>query len=507
MTRIQRNMTSALALSLCFNASAALADLTAQDVWQDWRNYLGAFGYTVEGTETVEGDTLTITDMAMTMAMPEDAGNITVTGPELSFVENGDGTVTMTMPEVMSVLMKVEVPEAEDVRAAFDYVSKGVTIVASGTPDAITQTYAGDELSMVLKELVAEGEALDIGSATITMTQLGGTSETTVGDLRNITQAITTGPVTWAMDFTDPETGGRFVINGGSAATAFEGAGSYPLEIDFTDMAKLFGAGTGFEASFRHEGTRNDIAIDDDSQTVQIKTSSESGLFGVAMDAGRLLYDVSGNNVTFEMMGGDIPVPIELALVQSGFMFQMPVSKSDDEQDFAMRVNMGDFTVSDTLWGMIDPAGQLPRDPATILVDLTGKAKLFFDFFDPEQMASVDNGEALPGELNQLSVNALTVRAAGAELTGGGAFTFDNTNLEAFDGMPAPDGAIDLQLSGANALIDKLVGMGLLPEEQAMGARMMMGLFAVPGEGEDNLTSRIEVKPDGQILANGQRLK
>ena len=39
-----------------------------------------------------------------------------------------------------------------------------------------------------------------------------------------------------------------------------------------------------------------------------------------------------------------------------------------------------------------------------------------------------------------------------------------------------------------------------------MGARMMMGLFAVPGEGEDTLKSKIEVNDEGHVLANGQRL-
>ena len=49
--------------------------------------------------------------------------------------------------------------------------------------------------------------------------------------------------------------------------------------------------------------------------------------------------------------------------------------------------------------------------------------------------------------------------------------------------------------------------MGLLPEDQAMGARMMMGMFAVTGQGEDTLTSKIEVTGDGQVKANGQRLR
>ena len=69
------------------------------------------------------------------------------------------------------------------------------------------------------------------------------------------------------------------------------------------------------------------------------------------------------------------------------------------------------------------------------------------------------------------------------------------------------EGPTDISLTGGNGLLDKLVQMGLLPQEQAMGARMMMGLFMVPGEGEDTLTSRIEVRPDGQVLANGQRLR
>jgi hypothetical protein len=54
--------------------------------------------------------------------------------------------------------------------------------------------------------------------------------------------------------------------------------------------------------------------------------------------------------------------------------------------------------------------------------------------------------------------------------------------------------------------MDNLVAMGLLPEEQVMGARMMLGLFTVP-TGDDQLTTTIEVNAEGQILANGQRLQ
>ena len=60
---------------------------------------------------------------------------------------------------------------------------------------------------------------------------------------------------------------------------------------------------------------------------------------------------------------------------------------------------------------------------------------------------------------------------------------------------------------GGVAVRDEVVTMGLIPQEQALGGRMMMGLLTVPGEGEDSLTSRIEFTEEGGILANGQQIK
>ena len=51
------------------------------------------------------------------------------------------------------------------------------------------------------------------------------------------------------------------------------------------------------------------------------------------------------------------------------------------------------------------------------------------------------------------------------------------------------------------------IQMGMLPQEQALGARMMMGVFATPGDGDDTLVSKIEVNDQGHVLANGQRLQ
>jgi len=105
-----------------------------------------------------------------------------------------------------------------------------------------------------------------------------------------------------------------------------------------------------------------------------------------------------------------------------------------------------------------------------------------------------------------VTLNNLSLKLGGAELTGLGDFTFDNTDLETFGGMPRPVGEVTMNIKGGNALIDSLVQMGLIPEDQAMMGRMMMGMFA-RSVGDDELSSKIEINDQGHVIANGQRIQ
>ena len=128
------------------------------------------------------------------------------------------------------------------------------------------------------------------------------------------------------------------------------------------------------------------------------------------------------------------------------------------------------------------------------------------DYFDPEAATRMAETGQVPAQLDSVNLNALIVDALGAKLTGNGAVTFEHD--ENAPTALKPSGAVDLKLVGGNTLIDTLVSSGLLPAQMAMGARMMMGMFAVPAEGEeDTLKSKLEFTRDGQILANGQRIK
>jgi hypothetical protein len=510
MVFFKRAATSAAAISIFMTGSAAFADVTAQQVWADWKTYLESSGYAVEASEVQSGDTLNVTDVTMSIDIPEEDSALAMELGELTFTENGDGTVDVSLPSIMPIVAVFTGPDGDMVRTELEYTHTGLTMTASGSPEDMSYAYAAAEMGVRLVG-VSGDEALGPfpdGTARMTIADIAGTTRVMVNTLRKTDQKMTSGPLSYDLDFEDPESpDARMIIKGKLGGTDFAATTSMPLEMDASDMAAAMAAGFSVDGKMMYRNGSSQFTLDEDGSVTEGRTSSESGEFDIAMSDDGLTYALTTTGMNLAMSGGDIPLPVELAMQETGFNLTVPVSKSDEEQDFELGLTLGDFTMSEMLWGMFDPGGQLPRDPATIALDLGGKVKLFYDLFDPEQMEAVESEGAIPGEVNALDINALTVRAAGAELTGEGAFTFDNTDLETFDGMPAPDGEVDLKLTGANGLLDTLIAMGLLPEDQAMGVRMMMGLFAVPGEGEDSLTSTIEVKSDGQILANGQRIK
>jgi hypothetical protein len=256
-----------------------------------------------------------------------------------------------------------------------------------------------------------------------------------------------------------------------------------------------------------HKGGVGKFTATENGETTSGQTASGSGNIELAMNADAISYGASASDQKISLEGGELPFPVEAAMEESSFHLTIPTSKSEEDRDVSLGLNLGGFTMSDMLWDIFDAGKTLPRDPATIAFDLNGKVKMLVDLMNPEEMAAADRGEIMPVEPKSLTLNRLLIDAIGARVTGEGAFTFDNTDLVTFDGMPRPEGALNVTVDGANAVIDKLIQMGLLQEQDAMGARMMMSMFAVPAGGEDQLKSTIEINEQGHVLANGQRIK
>jgi len=263
-------------------------------------------------------------------------------------------------------------------------------------------------------------------------------------------------------------------------------------------------AGFNIDSSYSFGAMAVDFDVTDQAGPMKLVGGVAGGDFVLAIDKDKVTYGTALNAGSFTASGAEIPVPeVAIGFGETAFNVMMPVSKSETPQDFSFLTKLVDFTISEDVWGMFDPAATLARDPATFIFDVKGTGFWKADIMDPAFQAE---GAEPPGELTSMDLTQVLVKAAGAEVSGTGALTFDNTDLVTFQGVPKPTGSVTIDIKGANALIDNLIAMGLLPEDQAMGARMMMGMFARPGAGPDELTSLIEFK-DGGLFANGQQLQ
>lgn len=508
------------AIAIFITGSSAMADVTAEQVWADFKTYLTDFGYTVTGTEDMSGDTLTVTNLTLGMDSPQDGVTASIVMDRLTFAETGDGRVRVTMPERMPLAFMVQAPEPqgddpaeEDVSGTVDYTQQGFDMVVSGDPENMTYTYSATEMAFALTSLIVGTDTIAIDEAVARMTGIAGESTNSGTTLRRSVQTMTATALDYVLDMANPEDPtGRISLSGGLKTLGFDGTISVPSGIDMDDIGAALRAGFAVDGGYSYASGATDLSVTGSgsgsgtaaAQTFESSSSSANGRLTVQMNGDRIAYSGTASDVALNYAGSDIPLPVSLGIGQAGFNMLFPVAQTEQPTDFGLGLTLADVTVSDAIWGMVDPAGQLPRDPATLQIDLTGKARITQDIMDEQAMMMASTP---PGELHALTVNALTLAIAGARLAGTGDFTFDNTDLTTFDGLPRPEGKLDLQLTGGNTLLDTLVAMGLLPEEQAMGTRMMLGLFARPGDGPDTLNSQIEVTPDGQVLANGQRLR
>ena len=495
--------TTAILLAL---TGAAHADVTSVDVWENWKAAAESVGQTLTpGNETSGGGVVSLTDVAIAMSMPE----VEVSGSiaSIEFKENGDGTVAITISPSYSMTVNVDPEYGEKLDVGLSVTQEGLAMVASGDPDAVKYDFFANNMNLSIDEFTVDGEPMEL-VADLAISDMAGEYLVSAGEMTEMQTELSADQMVLNVSAKEPDGGeGRFAMNFAYADFEASSDGSMMMMTDPEALPEMLAAGMSTETEMSHGEATFEVSFQDSRDSFALDGSASTGYFGIGLDKDAMAYGVSNTDLDLVVSGSEIPLPqIAVTAAEIGFGFLMPISKSLEPQDFEMEVVLDQFSVSEMIWGMVDPGGALPHDPATVLVGLTGKANLLFDLFDPEGPAAVEG--PMPGEIHALNLDELKVSVAGAELTGAGAFTFDNDNLAAFDGVPAPTGSVDMKLVGANGLIDNLVAMGLLPEDQAMMGRMMMGMFAVPGDGEDTLTSKIEIDGEsGSISANGQRLK
>ena len=512
-------LTTSTALFALITPQIALAEVNAQDVWANYQAYIKAFGGTASADVSTKGNVTRLSDMTMSFAFPFGLGAATLKLDAMEIVENGDTTATIRYLNDSVMTMQAEFAGQGGGEISMRLSGPRMEMVASGTPGDITYTYDIEDYSVEIlgfdldetainnlgvdfvSEMTIEG-SVDIKGNT-------GVAQITEGEMLQITMQGGYSSVNYdfRIDGGDVVSGGQ---SGGSGQSDFSGSALLPANgVGLMEWPQALRDGMSIIIESKSADTFSNQEMVSFGQVASYTIDSMDNTemtFGFDKDGLRSSGIVEG--YTADMLDPEIPIPLKFALGAVDVDFAMPLLASDAPQPFVLAFGMTDLTVDESLWSMIDPGKGLPRGPATVRMVTQGNVGTAIDLLDIPAVSSLGSAQTLPFSIYDLTISDLFASALGAEVSGTGAFTFDMDDLTTFDGMPAPTGAIDFKLVGANALLDTLTGAGLIGEQDAMGARMGLGIFAVPGSGEDTLTSKIEIDgATGAISANGQRIQ
>lgn len=499
--------------------SLAVADVTPGDVWANIEAANRALGASTSADLSEAGDTLTVSDLKLTWMLPMGFGRIDLDYGTFTLTDQGDGTVALGGPADQTVSMTFVVNGEGSATITMGYSVTDFSTIAAGTPGDIDYTYDIGETRISFEELLLDGDfAEEAGNAEIfgsmVFSAMSGTYRITEGDLVTLSTAGDIGSGAIEIDYTIGVEGEGTIRNRSSATLdAMNGKVNFVMPAEGVSLLSLAAAlRDGMLMDYTFSGTNQDseqVTLLDGSPIMTQATSVES-------TTGRFTFDENGFFFGGDAIGYELslnqplvmPLPIAAAMERVDMEMLVPMLAGEAAQDATLRMLIDGVTIDPELWALFDPGANLPRDPASLNVDMTASLKMLVDLLDFERMAGLEESGAMPAEIEALTITGLNLKAVGAEADVVGAVTFDNSDLASFDGFPAPTGTATVSLKGANGLLDTLTAMGLLTDEDVMGARMVLGGFFRPGANTDEVVSEFAVDGEtGQVTANGMRLR
>lgn len=492
-----RTLTATAALMI---AGQPLVALTPEEAWQGWQDMSAAFGQDVEVESTRrDGDSLVVMGATFTAVAEEDDFTIVYTVPKIVFAEAGSGAVRITLSDRYDILLFGEDDMGAEVEGVLTLSHPDLEILAQDAPEGAIYIYEASEISLVAEEITEDGELLDL-DLTIRTGRVAGTYGLR-GD-SDVAAGFEGEALSFNLRGRDTDTGGDVdaMVELDSLTLTSQSLGGTLFGGE--DLPDLLAEGFSTRIETESGPMRFDLAFDDPGESGRVRGSSAGGTSSVSIDPEAMVYDVRNNGFEMTVSGTDIPIgSVDLSVAGMSQTLEMPLAPTATPQPFALRSAVEGVRLGDGIWNLFDPAAILPRDPADLVIALSGAGRWLVDITDPD-LPDVDE----PGEITRLDIGQILLTLAGAELRAEGGFSFDYSDRSSFDGMPKPEGGLTVVLTGANQLLDRLVQMGLIQPEEAMTARMMSGMLLRPGDGPDTLISDIAITPDGRVTANGAML-
>ena len=149
----QFKLLGSTALVALISANAAFADVTPEEVWENWKAMRTAQGQTItSASEERDGDDLVITDVVL--AVDDGSGTkFDVSVPEITLSDLGDGTVEITSSDEFPIVITTPGMESgESVVVTLTMSAPEASTIASGTPDETRYDFDAPEVNITLTD-------------------------------------------------------------------------------------------------------------------------------------------------------------------------------------------------------------------------------------------------------------------------------------------------------------------------------------------------------------------
>ncbi|MDZ4136068.1 MAG: hypothetical protein U1D06_10835, partial [Paracoccaceae bacterium] len=405
-------------LSALWLGTAALADVTADEVWQNWKDLAAASGQTLSvGTELRAGDTLTLG--AVRYQVEAEGTKAVATIDQVVMRERGDGTVEITLsPEYP---MTVETPREDGQTTVIDAMFRhsGLQLIAGGSATETSYDLSAESISGTLVRALDAGVLRDV-AVDVLGTGLAASYMFRQGTPADVASTFSLRDLTISAAVNDPEKQAKFKLDAKTAQIAGASSGSLVDGMESGDLAKMLADGFATELALTFGASDYSFSSEQDGGTAEGNSIAAGGSLNFALDRLRAAYGVGAKGVTMRFAGSGLPIPeVSFGYDELAFNILTPISKTNTPQDFALTTKIVGLNVSDLLWMLIDANGQLPHDPATLVIEARGKAQLNVDLAAGEDVL----GAEVPADLHALDLTALQLTVAGAELKGSGGLT------------------------------------------------------------------------------------
>lgn len=489
-----------LACGFALSAPPVFADLSPQDVWDAWSKYFSDSGMEVTATLTQEGDSLRIADMTLPFTDEESEGSLVF--DDIVFTALDADTVSITLGE--KIIASGRDSEGE-VSLTMRLSQTNAEMLASGSPENLTLSHRADAMSLTVDEVVAD-QTLPMTIEFSTKNSVGSTTLSSDDRLSYTDQSGELSEMQVTFAFADPETSSNIDFNVSMTGLKFAGKNALPIGGDPADFPAQIANGLLYSSDSSLSSLSFKAAGQDEDGPFEITADLGATTAKAALSGDGLAYSGSQDSAKIWMNLPTIPLPLEASLGKSGIEVTVPFSASDEEQDVKIGLKISELALSEVIWGMADPAGVMDHAPLSLDLGVSAKAKLTASLYDEAAMTDFAASGLPPIEPISATIDALSFTGLGLMISGVGGVEFNGAPSPMTAGLPAPVGNITIEAKGVESLMNTLISSGMIPEEEAMMPRMMMGILAEK-IGEDHLRSNIEMNAEGHILVNGQRMQ